>query len=200
MRFGDGRVEGYGGCNRFTASYLQDSVGARAIAIRRIEMNRRLCDPGVQAVENRVLEALQAVSSYAITVDVMTMSGSAGTLRLRALAEEGGAPASLVGSRWTGVTDTALDKRAVPRLEFVSEGRVTGFTGCNLLSGAWRTDAGQVRMGALVTTKRACAGPEGEIEKRFVEAVNEEARVLLEGTQLIFTGPGGARFEFVEVK
>ena len=35
MRFGDGRVEGYGGCNRFTASYLQDSVGARAIAIRR---------------------------------------------------------------------------------------------------------------------------------------------------------------------
>ncbi|MGZ5074137.1 MAG: META domain-containing protein, partial [Usitatibacter sp.] len=43
MRFGDGRVEGFGGCNKFAARYVQDSVGARAIAIGRIEVDRRLC-------------------------------------------------------------------------------------------------------------------------------------------------------------
>jgi heat shock protein HslJ len=85
MRFGDGRVEGFGGCNRFLARYVQDVVGARAIAIGRIEVDRRLCDPGPQAAEARVLEVLQSVSSYSITLDTMTMSGSGGSLRMRAM-------------------------------------------------------------------------------------------------------------------
>jgi|SRR5450631_1573136 heat shock protein HslJ len=85
MRFGDGRVEGFGGCNRFTAQYLHDSVGARAIAIRRIEIDRRLCDAGPRLAEARMLEVLQSVSSYSVTGSVLTMSGSGGTLRLRAV-------------------------------------------------------------------------------------------------------------------
>ena len=88
MRFGDGRVEGFGGCNRFAAKYVQDSVGARAIAIGRIEVDRRLCEAGPKAAEARMLEVLQSVSSYTITVDTMTMSGSGGALKFRALAEE----------------------------------------------------------------------------------------------------------------
>jgi heat shock protein HslJ len=82
--FGDGRMEGFGGCNRVGARYVQDSVGSRFIAIGRIESGRRGCDPGAQAAEARVLEILQSVSSYTITEDTMTMSGSGGSLRMRA--------------------------------------------------------------------------------------------------------------------
>lgn len=89
LRFGDGRLEGFGGCNRFSARYVQDTVGARSIAIGRIDVIRRVCDPGVQGAETRVLEVLQSVSSYAITADTMTMTGSGGSLRMRALPEEG---------------------------------------------------------------------------------------------------------------
>jgi heat shock protein HslJ len=88
MRFGDGRLEGFGGCNRFAARYVQDSVGARAIAIGRIEIDRRLCAAGPQAAEARMLEVLQSVSSYTINADAMTMSGSGGTLRFVALPPE----------------------------------------------------------------------------------------------------------------
>jgi len=88
VRFGDGRVEGFGGCNRFAARYLQDTVGAKSIAIGRIDVIRRLCDPGIQAAEARVLEVLQSVSSYSITADTMTMTGSGGSLRFIALPEE----------------------------------------------------------------------------------------------------------------
>ena len=88
MRFGDGRVEGFGGCNRFAARYVEDSVGAHAIAIGRIELDRRLCEAGAKAPEARMLEVLQAVSSYTITGETMTMSGSGGTLRFRAVAQE----------------------------------------------------------------------------------------------------------------
>ena len=83
FRFGDGRMEGFGGCNRIAARYVQDSVGARAIAIGRIDRGTRGCDASTQEAELRVLEVLQAVSSYRIDIDQMTMSGSAGSLRFK---------------------------------------------------------------------------------------------------------------------
>jgi heat shock protein HslJ len=105
--------------------------------------------------------------------------------------------ASLVGTRWTGVVEGA-DPRTLPRLEFTSEGRVVGFTGCNMLSGAWSAAGGEVKLGPMITTKRGCIGPAGDIERRVLEALGENARVTREGGKLILTGPQGARFEFVE--
>lgn len=84
FRFGDGRMEGYAGCNQVTARFVQDTVGARAIAIGRMEVGRRACEVSARAAEARLLEVLQAVSSYSITADTMTMTGSAGTLKFRA--------------------------------------------------------------------------------------------------------------------
>ena len=84
FRFGDGRMEGFGGCNRINARYVQDTVGARAIVIGRIDTGTRVCDGGAIEAEKRMLEVLQAVSSYSVTADTMTMTGSAGTLKFRA--------------------------------------------------------------------------------------------------------------------
>ena len=83
FRFGDGRMEGFGGCNRINARYVQDTVGARAIVIGRMDGGTRVCDGGAVNAEKRMLEVLQAVSSYQITGDTMTMTGSAGTLKFR---------------------------------------------------------------------------------------------------------------------
>ena len=85
FRFGDGRMEGFGGCNRVTARFVQDTVGSRFIAIGRIESGRRGCDQAAQYAEARLLEVLQAVSSYTITADTMVMSGSAGSLRFKSI-------------------------------------------------------------------------------------------------------------------
>lgn len=83
FRFGDGRMEGFGGCNRINARFVQDTVGARAIVIGRMDSGTRVCDGGSIEAEKRMLEVLQAVSSYTITGDTMTMTGSAGTLKFR---------------------------------------------------------------------------------------------------------------------
>lgn len=83
FRFGDGRMEGFGGCNRINARYVQDTVGARAIVIGRMDSGTRVCDGGAVEAEKRMLEVLQAVSSYTVTGDTMTMTGSAGTLKFR---------------------------------------------------------------------------------------------------------------------
>jgi heat shock protein HslJ len=89
FRFGDGRMEGFGGCNRVSAPYEQDTVGARAIVIKRIDTGMRSsCDPAVQTAERRMLDVLQSASSYSITADTMSMTGSAGTLKFRAVPVE----------------------------------------------------------------------------------------------------------------
>lgn len=108
------------------------------------------------------------------------------------------ASASLAGTRWVGDVEGDVDHRALPRLEFVSSGRVAGYTGCNMFSGVWRMEGDTVRLGALIATKRMCIGPGAEIEKRFLAALGEEGRGRREGDRLVFTAPGGERFEFAE--
>ena len=84
FRFGDGRMEGFGGCNRVNARYVQDTVGARAIAIGRMDSGTRACDGGIIDAEKGMLAVLQSASSYSVTGDTMTMTGSGGTLKFRA--------------------------------------------------------------------------------------------------------------------
>ena len=85
LRFGDGRVEGFGGCNRFVARVTQDAIGARALVVGRIEMDRRLCtDAAAQMTENRLLEILQTSTSYDVNGEILTITGSAGTMKFRA--------------------------------------------------------------------------------------------------------------------
>jgi heat shock protein HslJ len=81
VQFGDGLMEGFGGCNRIAAKYVQDTVGSRFIALSRIDRGTKACEQRNQLVEQRVLETLQAVSSYRIIADGMTMQGSGGALR-----------------------------------------------------------------------------------------------------------------------
>jgi heat shock protein HslJ len=192
VRFGDGQMEGFGGCSRFAARYREDSVGSRFIAIGRIEIDRRLCQPAAQSAETRMVDTLQSVSSYSITADAMSMSGSGGTLKFIASA------GSLAGTRWKGVVGAGVDEAATPYLEF-AEGRLAGFTGCNMLSGAWRTENNEVRVGPLVTTKRGCPGAGGEMEKRVLAVLTERTRFARVGSRLVAT-LGDERMEFEEIK
>jgi len=83
LRFGDGLMEGFGGCNRLAARYVQDTVGSRFIAIGRIDRGTRACEPRSQAVESNLLQVLHGASSYTILADAMTMSGSSGSIKLK---------------------------------------------------------------------------------------------------------------------
>ncbi len=85
MRFGDGRVEGFGGCSNFTAPILQDSIGAGALVIRKLQVDKRICDSHVALAEDRLLEKLQAVQSYKILGDAMQMVGPSGNIKLIAV-------------------------------------------------------------------------------------------------------------------
>lgn len=121
-----------------------------------------------------------------------------GPARPTGTAAQSTAAPGYAGTRWVGVSEAGLDANATPRLEFLEGGRVAGFTGCNMLSGAWRMEGGELRFGNIATTKRMCLGPGGEVEKRLVAAIGADASVRREGTKLVVSSPAGARFEFVQ--
>ena len=104
----------------------------------------------------------------------------------------------LTGSRWVGVVDGNTDPRMLPRLELSANGRLAGYTGCNMLAGKWRVEGGTIRLEALAATKRGCMGPAGDVEKRFLASVNGKSRVSLEGTALVVEGQGGERIAFAD--
>jgi heat shock protein HslJ len=111
-----------------------------------------------------------------------------------------GAPADSVpiaGTRWVGVVEGNSDPHSLPRLEFAAGGRVSGYSGCNMMSSSYVEDKGAVRFGPVMSTKRFCAGPEGEVERRVMSALGTGARAVREGGKLVITTPAGARFEFV---
>ena len=63
--------------------------------------------------------------------------------------------------------------RDKPRIEFsITEGRVTGTTGCNQFSGPVKADSRYVSFGPLVTTRMACLGETGTFEPQFLAEMN----------------------------
>jgi heat shock protein HslJ len=104
--------------------------------------------------------------------------------------------APLAGTRWVGVVEGASDAQSLPRLEFEAGGRLSGYTGCNMMSGSWKEEGGEARFGPIMATKRFCVGSGGETEKRLMAALAPGARGVREGNKLVLIAPGGARFEF----
>src|SRR5688572_21766190 len=49
-----------------------------------------------------------------------------------------------------------IPQTPVPELNFDPAGRVTGFTGCNQLTGEYTMDKDQITLGPLIITKKSC--------------------------------------------
>jgi heat shock protein HslJ len=80
LEFGDGAVTGFSGCNRIMGRYQQDAVGAGAIVFSSIASTKRMCDDVLMAIEDRMLNVLRTSTSVRVTVNVLKIDGSAGSL------------------------------------------------------------------------------------------------------------------------
>jgi heat shock protein HslJ len=75
----------------------------------------------------------------------------------------------------------------LPRLELsLTDGRVTGTTGCNRLSGPVRADTRRIRFGPIVTTRMACVGDGGQLESAFVKGLDAPLTYQVGDNKLIF--------------
>ncbi|GAB3993411.1 hypothetical protein GCM10028807_28560 [Spirosoma daeguense] len=91
-------------------------------------------------------------------------------------------------------------RNELPRLEIsLTEGRVTGTTGCNRLSGSIIADTHQILFGPLITTKMACAGSVGDFEKNFLNALSTPVTYRIGQGKLVLLRSGTSVMTFKKV-
>lgn len=75
----DGKISGSTGCNRYLADYTY-TASVRKISVGSINRTFKSCVPSeVMTQEQKFLQALQAVASYNVTCDSMTLRTTDGT-------------------------------------------------------------------------------------------------------------------------
>ena len=67
-------------------------------------------------------------------------------------------------------SEPILDKRRA-RIDFGADGRLTGHTSCNTMSGSYTLEGGVLKVGPVVTTRMACAQLQLEQEDRILTAL-----------------------------
>jgi len=105
--------------------------------------------------------------------------------------------ASLIGTYWRAADIEGTPYRAPAgarevHLRFAAD-RVSGFTGCNSLTGGYERDGERLRFKPMAMTRMACL-PAGDLEVRFVSAVNATASHRISGRTLeLLDAQGKAR-------
>jgi heat shock protein HslJ len=202
----EGRVSGTAGCNQFSATY---TVTGNQLVIGPPVSTMMYCSvpAGVMDQEARVLELLPLAAGYTVAGDTLKLSDQSGReiMTLNRAARPGDAP--LVGTVWrlAGFSDNATARSALAgsnaTVVFGDDGRVTGTTGCNDLSGPYMTNDARISIGPLVVTERACLTPDlMRQERELLEGLETAATYDIEGDRLTMVDASATQMvEFVGV-
>jgi heat shock protein HslJ len=93
----------------------------------------------------------------------------------------------LAGSEW------GIEGQDKPFIQFGSEGRVAGNSGCNRFTGAYETaEDGAIKIGPLASTRMACPEPDMAAEAKFLAMLDQVRKFERDGTKLALRGEDGA--------
>lgn len=116
------------------------------------------------------------------------------------------APTDLAGTRWRLVE---AEGRPVPpeqgfgpvTLEFSSDGRLGGFSGCNAYGAEYRIEGGRVVTSPIEANAQGCPGPVGSLEARLFEVLRDgfDHSVEADGT-LVLSDEGRPALEWERVE
>ena len=108
-------------------------------------------------------------------------------------------PPQLAGVNWK-VTSFNNNRHAVvgvigePSISMsFKDGQVSGSAGCNMFHGTYATDGGQIKVGPLATTRRACDEPLMIQEREFLAALASAVTWSIDGNVLDMHRADGER-------
>lgn len=191
-RFADGKVNGFSGCNLYTASATID--GAK-LTVGQAASTMKACDANVMAVETAYLANLAASATFTATADALTIYGADGKQLLAYAA----AAANPLEGEWL-VTGYNNGKEAVTSpiagteltATFTPDGQVSGNSGCNTFTGEYKLDGTSLTVGPLASTMMACDQEVMDQEAAFLAALQVPTTVEPSGTTVTLRDADGA--------
>ncbi len=92
----------------------------------------------------------------------------------------------LAGSEW------GMEGKDKPYIQFGSDGRVSGNSGCNRFTGGYEAaEDGSIKIGPLAATRMACPEPEMAAEAKFLAMLDAVRRFERDGIRLSLSGEDG---------
>lgn len=83
---------------------------------------------------------------------------------------QGATTMSLAGSEWT--PEDMIGDENPPFIQFRAQGQLSGFAGCNNMTGSYEQEEDALRFGPIATTRKMCANGM-ETETYLLQALND---------------------------
>ena len=188
MEFRNDQFSGSAGCNMYSGGYALDGMSLELSDA--ISTLMACVDENQMMQETQFLTNLPNVRSYAIVDDQLQLLGADGALVFTFDAIES---APLFGTNWVLTTYNNSSGGVVSVLEgvevtatFNEDGTLTGSAGCNSYNATYEASGGTISIGPAVSTRIACAEPEGvmEQESAYLAALEGAASYSIRGDVL----------------
>ena len=196
VQFTEGEnLGGSSGCNRYSGTY---TVSGNSLQLSSpLASTMMACRPEIMDQESAYLKALVEVKTYSVTSDQLTLydSSNKGTLVYKAQSQD------LSDTSWDviaynngkqAVTSVLLGSTITAN--FGADGTVSGNSGCNKYNGTYKATGDQIKIGALASTRMACANPAGIMEQEalYLAALETASTYKVEGTSVELRTKDGA--------
>lgn len=193
VRFAEGRVQGFTGCNQFNGPY---TLEGNRFTPGNLGVTQMACSEPAMSLERGFLDAFSGAFDLALAGDTLTLAPP-----------EGGAPLvfarqvapGLAGVEWE-VTNFNNGRQAVVGLLLDTRitltfdgGQVSGSSGCNRFSGAYTSGEGTLEIGMLRLTRMACESEVMEQEQQFLAALQSATTWTIERGMLDMHRADGER-------
>lgn len=165
------------------------------------------CEPEAKMAQERwYADWLGAGVELAVDGDTLVATGGSVTATYRRAAATGGSAgrAPITGTDWElvstaarGENDVALPSGVSAPTLRIDAGRATLFTGCN--RGSARVDVrddGFLTFDAVATTRKACPGDAGAIERQVLTVLKGEVAAAFDGEGRLSLAKDGARITY----
>ncbi|MBT2543513.1 META domain-containing protein [Streptomyces sp. ISL-44] len=183
------------GCNGFTAKVVPE--GSSALTVTPGATTNMACEN--QEFETAFAQLFKGRLTIDRGPDRLTLKTADGSTI--ALTSQPPAPdAPLAATEWTvdslvdGATVSSVPAEAVGKARFTltTDGTASGSLGCNRFSAKATVDGPTVTFGPLTTTRMACEGPAGEVERTLTALFGSGPLTWkIQGQNLTLTAPDG---------
>lgn len=141
----------------------------------------------------RHLASVLAIGAIAIVTSACSATGGGSA----ASGSAGGTGGTLEGTQWkltsfdASGTSTTVPAGVTVDARFAAN-TIAGSGGCNVYSGPVTVSGATIKVGALVSTQMACAGPSGDVERAYLANLAKAATFTATADALTMFDAGGA--------
>lgn len=194
LLFQDDRLSGKSGCNNYFSAY---KVEGSKLSVNKPGSTMMACPEAVMMQEYNYLTLLSRAAEYQIIDNQLQLLDNAGEISLTFVVDES---AQLSDGTWQlkvlNTGNALMNSLDTDRINITfSEGKLNGFSGCNLYSATYTINADKISFSPMKTTRKYCNFPESvmQTEQAYFAAFEKTVTYKIKGNQLTFFDQSGIR-------